>query len=99
MSRKIVVQESDEKLLPTGMRWKKKGGYSIRWSRHHIATNWADGNSSCDNLTQARKEARALVREGAAWAEVHRWAENGTTSRGVFICSYEVEEESGSAIK
>lgn len=97
--RKITVTESDCKRLPKGMRWKPKGGYSIRYSRHHIQTNWADGTTHCNTLTEARKDAKSLVREGAAWAEIFRWAENGVSNKGVFICSYEVEEESGAAIK
>lgn len=68
--------------------------YMVRWDKGRMET----GTSHCMTLTEARKEARALVAEGRAWAEVFRWAENAAGIRKVFICSYEVAVESGSEV-
>lgn len=100
--RKITVTESDDKKCPKGFKWEEVAGkpsYLIRWSRNHIHTSWADGNTHESSLTAARKSARSLVQEGAAWAEVFRYAKNGVSLKPIFMCSYEVEVESGSAVK
>lgn len=105
MARKIECVESDDKTCPKGMRWQRAyrrrlnatdrtPEYMVRWDKGHLNT----GTSHCDTLTQARKEARALVAEGRAWAEVFRWAENGVQMRRVHICSYEVAIECGSEV-
>jgi len=107
MARKITCTESDDKTCPKGYQWSRayrlRTGspigltpeYMVRWDRGFAQTV---GTTACDTLTQARHEAGALVTEGRAWAEVFRWAENGTGIRPVFICSYEVETESGAAV-
>lgn len=109
MARKITVTESDDKTCPQGMRWRsltrlpvpgcvtgrsRHPDYMVTWDKGRMEI----GTSHCATLGQARKEARALVAEGRAWAEVFRWATNGTSAVKVFICSYEVETESGSAV-
>jgi hypothetical protein len=97
--RTISVTESDDKSLPKGMHWRTVGkpahpDYMVRYDRGGMDVR----HSHCASLTQARKEARAIVREGRAWAEVFRWAESGVSMRSVFIASYEVEIESGASL-
>lgn len=101
MARRIIeCTESDSKALPQGFKWRsaytgRKGGdYMVRWDRGGMST----GTSHCNTLTQARKEAQELVKEGRAWAEVFRWAENGASMRSMFLCSYEVALECGSEV-
>lgn len=97
MARKITVDESYDKNPPAGYSWKFNGrarGYSVRSSNGPLSVKHEDFPS----LTEARKHARAIVRGGLPWAEVFRWAESGTGIKKVFIASYEVEIESGSAI-
>ena len=97
MPRKIVVSESDNKNLPSGYSWTFNGrtrGYSVRSGNGAMSVKRGDFRT----LTEARKHARAMVRAGKAWSEVFRWAESGVGIRAVFIASYEVELESGSAV-
>lgn len=100
MARRIITVDNDnQQAKPEGTQWRRIGlrqhpDYQVRWDRGNLNT----GHTTCESLTQARREARALVREGRAWAEVFRYYESGLRIGKAFICSYEVEIESGSAV-
>lgn len=98
MARKITVQNENQQ-KPGAARWRKIGAaghadYMVRFDRGHMGT----GHTHCDTLTEARKCARNIVKEGRAWAEVFRYWETGQAIGKAFICSYEVETESGAAV-
>ncbi len=100
MNRKITITESDDKQLPKGMHWRRIGlaqhaDYQVRYDKGHLET----GHTSCTSLTEARRTARSIVREGRAWAEVFRYAENGVSIKPVFICSSAAEVESASTVR
>lgn len=99
MRRTITVQESESKALPAGMRWRTIGAarhpdYMVRYDRGNLET----GHSNYVSLTEARKAARSIVREGRAWAEVFRFAENGAAIKAVHMASYEVSWEAGAEV-
>lgn len=99
MKRKIVCNNFEQR-PPAGMKWRRIGrpphpDYNVRFDRGHMET----GHTHCASLTEARRTAKAIVREGRAWAEVLRYAEDFNRIKSVLIASYEVEVESGSAIR
>ena len=108
MRRKIECNESDiATTLPYGYQWlrayRRKSGSPLGTDEYMVRSRSDAGSMEtrhdhCATLTEARKHAKAIVRNGKAWAEIFRWAENGQGMRKVFIASYEVALESGSEV-
>jgi hypothetical protein len=102
--RQITIT-NDPETRPRGMTWRniwrKKcpGVLGPNYTVRIDAAGMRHETKGADTLTQARRIARAAVRDGAAWAEVFRYAENGVSIKSVFVASYEVETESGSSVK
>jgi len=97
--RKITAENFNEP-KPPHATWRRIGAkkhpdYMVRYDRGGLNV----GHSHYGSLTLARKDARALVREGRAWAEVFRFWESGAQIGKAFIASYEVEIESGSSVR
>lgn len=85
-ARRVTVTNEPEPTAPH-LKWAaSRPQYQVRSDAGAMSTRCEDFAT----LTEARKAARARAR-ACGWAEVFRWAENGTTLRKFFVCSYERE--------
>jgi len=105
MRRTITVTNNPAPALPAGMAWLKsyrtRTGSPLGTDEYYVRSDAGGMRTAREpvaTLTEARALARRIVRDGKAWAEVFRVAESGTMDRDVWIASYEVEIESGSAL-
>lgn len=98
-ARAVTVTENDSRALPRGYLWMRRyrtlaGSLLSRdeWLVRSDGGPFSVRHDTFSTLTEARKHARRIIREGAStWAEVRRYAESGEGITSILWAEYERE--------